>query len=200
MLQPLILTFTGKWINPLNVKPGDVCLADTAHHLSLINRFTGATRSPMNVAQHVVGVSKLLEGTGFEKQGLHHDDGETYVNDISKWFKESPEMSPFRDAENRAQCSCYVAFGIPQESYTNFPHMMHPLVQEADRLMLRFEGVIGFGPKMWNKWLAMMANPLYPPLTDEEFEHVLEVSPKILSWRQSEKAYLSRYKELESRR
>lgn len=199
-MNSLILTFTGKWVNPLYVNPTNVCLADVAHHLAMINRFTGATRSPMSVAQHAVGVSKLLEGTGLEKQGLHHDDGETYVSDVSKWFKESPEMKPFRDAEERAQCACYTAFGIPQETYLNYPHMMHPLVLEADRLMLRFEGVRGFGIKMWSDWLAMMDNPLYPRLTEEEFERVNAISPKTLTWRQSERAYLSRYAELEGRR
>lgn len=200
MLEPLILTYTGRYINPLNVKIEDICLEDVAHHLALINRFTGATKGPMNVAQHVVAVSKLLEGTGLEKQGLHHDDAEYAVSDVSKWFKESPEMTPFREAEARAQCACYTAFGIKPEDYIQYPHMMHPLVLEADRLMLRFEGVRGFGIKMWNKWLEMMNNPLYPSLSEEEYERVNAISPKTLTWRQSKQAYLARHKELEARR
>jgi hypothetical protein len=49
-----IRTFTGRYVNPLAVRARDICMEDIAHHLSIINRYTGASPWPMSVAQHSV--------------------------------------------------------------------------------------------------------------------------------------------------
>ena len=36
-----ILTYTGKVIDPLNVKPDDICIEDIAHGLSVLCRYNG---------------------------------------------------------------------------------------------------------------------------------------------------------------
>ncbi len=53
-----IRTFTGRYINPFTVRARDISLRDIAHHLSLINRYTGASPWPCPVAQHSVLVAE----------------------------------------------------------------------------------------------------------------------------------------------
>src|SRR5580765_2644929 len=86
-MKPLILTFSGKHVNPLNLRPEDIDIVDIAHALACCNRFAGHCRRPINVAQHSVYVSRLCDDTGFERQALLHDASEAYLGDITKWLK-----------------------------------------------------------------------------------------------------------------
>jgi uncharacterized protein len=49
-------TYTGRQYWPLDPRPEDVRVEDIAHHLSLINRFCGATRVAWSVGIHSIGV------------------------------------------------------------------------------------------------------------------------------------------------
>jgi len=185
-----MLTYTGLIIDLFDTKPRDICAEDVAHSLALINRFNGTTQRPISVAQHAVYVSRLLLGTGLEWQGLHHDDGETIVGDLTKWFKETPSMVIFRKAEERAQRACYAAFGIPPWMYDGYPGLMHPLVKKADDLMVRFEAEMGFGKTLWAHWLKMTGlEERYPFANDREREAIGPWRP--WSWREAEDAFLT---------
>jgi 5'-deoxynucleotidase YfbR-like HD superfamily hydrolase len=188
---PFMFTFTGRFVNPLNVRPEDVRLRDIAHHLSIINRFNGATKRPIPVAQHAVYVSRLLDGTGFEWDGLHHDDGEAYVGDMTKWLKKSDAMKAFRDAEEIAQESCYTAFRIERARYENYPDQMNPLVKHADKLMVRFEGLRGYGRQKWTRWCEAIG---YDLLTTSEIDKIGAWSPWSAS--ASEEAFITRARTL----
>lgn len=192
MKRPLILTFTGRRVNPLDIRPEDIDERDVAHHLALINRFNGATSRPITVAQHAVYVSRLLDGTGYEWQALHHDDGEAYVGDVTKWLKESDEMAGFRRAEERAQRSCYEFFNIDPSGYEPYAKFMHPLVEAADKVMLQYEGGESFHKtRVWEPWAReVITYARYPQLTDAHRMLIGNWSP--WSWRQAEEAYLLR--------
>lgn len=73
-----MLTVSGKRIDLLNPDMSQIDIEDIAHHLALINRFTGATAVPYSVAQHSCLVAEVV---GFE--GLMHDAHEAYIQDIS---------------------------------------------------------------------------------------------------------------------
>lgn len=195
MKEPLILTFSGKHLNPLNIRPEDVCVEDVAHQLSLINRFNGCTKRPITVAQHVVYVSRLLEGTGLEWQGLHHDDGEAYCGDVTKWLKMSEAMRGFREAEDRAQCSAYEHFGVHPTGWAGYEGMMHPKVRDADKLMVRFEGMMGYGAKVWRRWSDEVTH--YEMPTPEEITQIGKWRP----WppRAAEEAFIERFRCLQTR-
>jgi hypothetical protein len=63
---------------------------ETGHSLSLINRWAGWTCRPYSVAQHAVVVSYVIEqlfGAQWALAGLHHDDHECLVGDISSPLK-----------------------------------------------------------------------------------------------------------------
>lgn len=85
-------TASGKCFDLLNPTAGMVDINDISHHLSQINRFTGATREPYSVAQHSVHVAEVLPEE-LKIYGLLHDANETYTSDISTPMKEAIRSS-----------------------------------------------------------------------------------------------------------
>lgn len=177
-------TFSKRTIDLADVRMNDICLADIAHQLACINRFNGSLKQPVSVAQHAVYVSRLLDGTGLEWQGLHHDDAEAYIGDLTKWIKDCPEMNFFRAVEDSIQRCCYKAFHV------EYPinGLMHPAVQVADKLMVRFEAEhSGF----------LIPYNGYPPITLFEEQKVGSWTP--WSWQEAEQAFTTRYYALRER-
>lgn len=82
-----IQTYSGKKFDFLNLDESMICIEDIAHHLSILNRWVGATRFPFSVAYHSLIVSKYC--VGFELEGLLHDAEEAYINDMSYPLKET---------------------------------------------------------------------------------------------------------------
>ena len=86
MSDTFIQTYTGKHVNPLDMRQEDVDIIDIAHALSLTNRFTGHTVKPYSVAQHSTLVSSLCQPEN-QLWGLLHDAPEAYFADISRPVK-----------------------------------------------------------------------------------------------------------------
>ncbi len=99
-LQP---TFTGKKINPFAMKVDDIDVLDIAHHLSQINRYNGATPYPYSVGQHAVLVCDLLRWHGANSRvqfaGLHHDDSEVWLGDVTTPIKRAELSEGYRALE-----------------------------------------------------------------------------------------------------
>jgi len=140
-----ILTYSGVKFWPLDPRPEDISVIDIAHALSQTCRFTGHTTVPYSVAEHAVRVCELLSnwcvgdksiaGRAFVEvvlQGLHHDDSEAYICDLSRPLKHGTELGRlYRELEAPLQKSIYLAFGLPAED--------HPAVRWADDVLLRNE-------------------------------------------------------------
>jgi len=64
-----------------------VAIEDIAHHLALINRFTGATSRPYSVAEHSLLCCEIAARAGaspiVQLAALMHDAHEAYVTDLS---------------------------------------------------------------------------------------------------------------------
>ena len=177
---PWQLTYTGKIINPLDLKPEDICIEDIAHHLSLVNRFAGATAKPISVAQHSVYVSRLCDDTPHRLQALLHDATEAYLGDMVKWLK--PSMPAYTKAEERAEQVIFEKFGCPGPIHEN--------VWRADRVMVMFEASKGFG-KMWSS--SFLQNyPGFEGITEEEQKRIGAWAA--WPWRASEEAFLVRFR------
>lgn len=111
----LARTYTGKYVDPLDLNFDDVCIEDIAHHLSNICRFTGA--GPFySVAQHSVQVSWLCRGSRqFALAGLLHDAAEAYLNDMSSPVKRDPIMAGYVEREEEALRVIFGALGANPE-------------------------------------------------------------------------------------
>lgn len=84
-MGPFLRTATGGDFRLDGTSPVD--FADIAHHLSLINRFNGATCLPYSVAQHSLWVAGMLGCRGHDAAtqlaGLLHDAPEAYLGDMA---------------------------------------------------------------------------------------------------------------------
>jgi uncharacterized protein len=110
-----IRTFTGRYVNPLALRPEDVDVRDIAHHTAAINRYTGATPEPYNVAQHSVIVATYFRHMKWmvRAAALFHDGSEYVLNDIASPVKHNPEYGPaYHKFEALASEAIFTAFGI----------------------------------------------------------------------------------------
>lgn len=82
-----ITTVSGKRIDLLNPDLSMIDIEDIAHHLALINRYSGATPLPYSVAQHSVYVAQSSKNLG----GLLHDAHEAYIGDVTTPVKDAME-------------------------------------------------------------------------------------------------------------
>lgn len=172
-MDPIIVTYTGRQINPLDIQEKDIDIKDIAHALSLCNRFAGHTRRPISVAQHSVYVARLCSGRKCELQALLHDASEAYLGDMTKWLKAAPEMKAFRDVEAALERRIYHRFKCGP--------IMHHDVELADHLMVRFEAFMGFGSKF-------VFPPSHPSPTKEEIDMIGEWT--FWSWELAEERFL----------
>jgi hypothetical protein len=132
-----IETASGRYIDPLNPSRGAVVLDDIAHHLAQINRFSGAARRPMSVAEHTILVADRLRSHGHGAKtilaGLHHDDAEAYLGDICR-----PVKSALRDiygpAEDCALRIIWAALSLPDDGTVDWR-----AIKDADNWALAAE-------------------------------------------------------------
>lgn len=157
MTTPIHLqTYTGKILDLGRMQVTDVNLIDVAHSLSFLRRFNGHSTRPVSIALHAVCVSRYVEfiDSDYALEALHHDDGEAYVGDMTKFLKHMPGMETYRNLEDDIQDVCYRRFGVRTPPAKG---VMSPLVKEADRIMLRFEATWAF--PLWripdSRYLAM---------------------------------------------
>lgn len=114
-----IRTFTGKYVNPLALRPEDICIEDVAHHLSIINRYTGASPEPYSVAQHSVHGTWYFSSPTMKLAFLLHDAAEAYFNDLASPVKHDPRMKWYVDLEHDATKMIFQVFGLDPD-YLSF--------------------------------------------------------------------------------
>lgn len=135
-----ILTFTGKWVDPMDLQLEDINIEDIAHGCALENRWANQTICPINSAQHSVYVARIVSylfpgDFSLTLQALLHDATDAYMGDIPKYVKESKRFTWFVELEEENQRTIYRKFNCNLE--------MHPVVKDADRLMAALEGQVG---------------------------------------------------------
>jgi hypothetical protein len=107
-------TFTGLYVDPFQLRAGQIVIEDIAHHTALINRYTGASPKPYSVAQHCVWVSDRLvpQGRTMALAGLLHDASEAYFNDIASPVKRNPLMAAYARQEHATAKLIFCRFGL----------------------------------------------------------------------------------------
>jgi len=163
-------TYSGVAFSLLHPEPEMVKIEDIAHHLSLINRFNGATKFPYSVAEHSLSVSYYLSSndcaslSAFEAQklmlqGLLHDAAEAYTGDIVRPFKRIlPEF--FEIVEERINIAIGLRFNVTLDS---LPASVH----HADAVMLMTEkrDLLRPSPRKWTDANAKSTpQPLKQPI------------------------------------
>lgn len=103
----LYIPSDGVWFDPMDPDPEKMDIETIAHGLATEFRYGGHTDPLVNVAQHAVDTSTLLQELGYDERlqfyGLHHDSSEAYTGDLQKPNKEViPSVDGFEDAWQEA--------------------------------------------------------------------------------------------------
>lgn len=130
-----------------------------AHHLSMLNRYTGAAGRVYSVAEHswrvalyAADLAKVYGGDpkAAAIHGMLHDAVEAVIGDVNSPLKSMPFMAGFRQYEDDLQLLVHRRFNItPQVVQHNGRHFN--LVRAADLAALDFERaqLLGKPPMPW---------------------------------------------------
>jgi len=183
----MIRTYSGLYVDPLDIRPEQVRIRDIAHHLACFNRFCGAVYKPINIASHSILVHEIVEfetnDVQVRLQALLHDATEAYLGDVTKWLKQSPQMQGYRDAEDKAH-------GVIMDRFC-LPHELFPIVKEADRIAVTFEAQQGFRDPNWHTGMPIS----YAELTEREKAAIGDHDP-FMSWYYAKNNFLDVFYEL----
>jgi hypothetical protein len=129
-----IQTFTGKYVRPYDLQPGDVDVVDIAHALSNVCRFQGHTREFYSVAQHCVICSTLVEPE-LALPALLHDSPEAYACDLAGPLKrDTPIGRAYKRIEADIAAAIESALGMRHGAFDDLD------VKRADWELLQVEG------------------------------------------------------------
>jgi hypothetical protein len=103
-------TSSGNKVDLLNPDPSTILIEDIAHHLSQVNRYTGASRFPYSVAQHSYLMSTMVSPEN-SLAALLHDATEAYLGDVSSPLKQL--LPDYRAIEDRFWRVISDKFGVP---------------------------------------------------------------------------------------
>jgi uncharacterized protein len=147
----VMLTRTARRFDLAAPTPGMVCIEDIAWHLSMINRFCGATVRPYSVAEHCLLVTEILERSiaptdhSMLRAALLHDAPEAYTNDLSSPMKQRVGET-WREAELPIVIAVERHFGTSQAM-----HQHAAAIHHADMVALATErrDLMAPHPDMW---------------------------------------------------
>lgn len=133
-----ILTWTGRIVDPWDMRPEDITLEDIAHALSLQCRFAGHIPSHYSVAEHSFRGAQRLRVDGaselVQRAFLLHDAAEAYLTDLPKPLKSRPEFAEYVKADDRLSAVIARKWGF------SFQHpSLGPVVKSMDRAMYAWE-------------------------------------------------------------
>ena len=133
-MPPVILTRSGHDFDLLAPESSRIEIADIAHALSNICRFTGHTHQFYSVAEHSWWCS-LMVAPADALAALLHDAAEAYVGDVSSPLKAL--LPEYRRIEHRIHAAICARFGLSVDA--------SPAVKRADQWMLRSEQIYCMG-------------------------------------------------------
>lgn len=126
--EPVIRTFSGKWMNVFELDESMICIEDIAHALSNQCRFGGHLPKFYSVAQHSIMCSVIVPQE-HKLAALMHDASEAYLLDVPRPIKKC--LLNYAEIENDLMSMIAYKYG--------FQWPLHNDVKHADELMLQKE-------------------------------------------------------------
>jgi hypothetical protein len=109
----MMITYTGRMIDPLAPTVADISIMDIAHALAYTSRYNGHGAEFYSVAQHCFILSHIVPRHA-ALGALLHDAAEAYVGDVIGPIKELPEMAAFVSMEGRFLRVIAERFNLPK--------------------------------------------------------------------------------------
>ncbi|MCA1571040.1 MAG: hypothetical protein LC798_12105 [Chloroflexi bacterium] len=123
-----IATFSGYTLDLASPHPSAICVADIAHHLANVARFSGGPARLYSVAEHACLVHDLVvatHGRALAGGALFHDGHESFLGDIVTPLK--PLLGPaYHALAARMDHAIAAALGLSVADFT------HPSIKAAD--------------------------------------------------------------------
>lgn len=124
---------SGAYMDYLHPEESEATIEDIGHALSNNCRFAGHLPRFYSIAQHVANTALVVAALGGDKQtqfeGLMHDTAEAFTNDLPTPLKAA--FPVFKELEVKIEQAMGKRFG--------FDYPYHPLVKQADAIMLGLE-------------------------------------------------------------
>jgi 5'-deoxynucleotidase YfbR-like HD superfamily hydrolase len=111
----MMQTFTGKEVDPLCVKPSDICLEDYMRSLSMSCRFNGHLERYYSVLNHCLNMAQWFYDQGRFKEAKYaafHEGDEMFFGDIITPVKYLDEFAAVRELIKDAQRAVYKHFKL----------------------------------------------------------------------------------------
>jgi len=182
-----MLTSTGQAVDLRFIGAPDISVLDIAHHLSQINRYTGAARRPYSVAEHSLLVCEILQSECGVRNprvllaALMHDAHEAYTSDLSTPMKQVVGEA-WRREEARAEYAVQERFGL-----VSVVAQHRDVLRWADLTALSTERA-ALMPKAGPAWPATTS---HPPIDWWDFDARAK-----FTWTDWRQAFLDRFAEL----
>lgn len=145
----VIVTISGRRVDVLNPDPDQIDIADIAHGLSMICRYTGHVKRFYSVAEHSLLVSKAVRNFGgdlhIQLSALLHDATEAYVTDLARPIKHLEELREYREIENCVARAIKVRFNLKYDTSHPDIKLMDNRVAQDEIAELTQRGVSRLG-------------------------------------------------------
>lgn len=152
------VTFTGKKVHVMSPIHEDIDIADIAHALSNICRFSGHVRRFYSVAEHSVRVALAVqaERPDLAKAALLHDAAEAYIGDVISPLKNC--LPHYKNIEEQWERTIAETFGVFYEQM-NDPYVK--LMDRRDLISARRD----LGHENWSKHVWQVDEEKLEPLS-----------------------------------
>lgn len=151
-------TYTGRFVDAVDLKREDIDLKDIAHSLSLICRFGGHCKRFYSVAHHSILCHDEALRRGFSRDvavlALLHDIGEAYWHDLGRPLKVAEGMEAYLKYLDKAQMVAERALGVNSKTMIRgllFLIEPHWIIKDFDDAVLKAEAawLMPSGGKHW---------------------------------------------------
>ena len=132
-VSPLIVSGTGRLVNIFDLQPEDFDVPMMARALSRVARFWGQTDRYFSVAEHTLNLERLVDDPIEKKWMMMHEIFESFTFDMVSPIKHSPQLAPFRRAEERCLERAADHFGLPR--------VAPPIIKELDKAIMVSEAI-----------------------------------------------------------
>ena len=146
--KEIIITASGRAVNPFALRGEDICIEDIAASLSRQCRFNGHTNEHYSVAQHSMHVAQYLGHKRFGDRlvfaALLHDASEAYIGDMVRPVKIN--MPDFARLEDDIQTKIWRWAGLEVDAEDR------RFIDAVDSAIIANEARAFFPPRAWRSW------------------------------------------------
>lgn len=169
-----VMTYTGKLVDILSIKPNDICIEDIAHSLALQCRYTGHIKEFYSVAQHCVLMSELdLPSDPMAR--LLHDAAETYISDLATQIKRNIKI----DGRSIKNIEVGILVVIGEVFDVDFPSAWDDIII-GDEMMLKAES-------------ELLMNEAFQEMLTHGPDKTYDVAIIPWGWKQAKRNFTQRY-------